>query len=356
VRLALTHAYSWPDVRRGAERIIVELSEALAGRGHDVTVLTAGRKAGITHHHGVRTERMRQRSDVGPEHEADFGRRLLPRLVRHRFDAVHSLGPRDAVAAIRTARVRGHRTVYTQLGLPLVAWWVTQPENDAHTRVVRDIDVYGCMSRYALDALATEFGRQGALTPGGVDLERFQPATAREAHPTILFSGALSEPRKGVGTLLEAMALVVKKEPAVRLWLSGPGDPAPLLAAAPAAARACTDALPLGEPGAQAERYGRAWVSVLPSKFDSFGMVLVEALACGTPVVASDHAALPELVTPGRTGYLSPPDDPVALAEALLQGLELSHRPGVADDCRASARPYDWKTGVAPLLEELYTS
>ncbi|MES4793150.1 MAG: hypothetical protein C4321_09370, partial [Chloroflexota bacterium] len=78
--------------------------------------------------------------------------------------------------------------------------------------------------------------------------------------------------------------------PDVAVWLSGPGDASALLAAAPPEARARTTVLPLGEPTAQHERYGRAWVTTLPSRGDSFGMVLVESLACGTPIVAAaDH-------------------------------------------------------------------
>jgi len=95
-------------------------------------------------------------------------------------------------------------------------------------------------------------------------------------------------------------------------------------------------------------------VTALPSKNYSFGMVLVESLACGTPVVASTHSALPELVEPGVTGALCEPDDPASLAAALLDGLDLGARPATVAACRAVAARYDWATSVAPMLERIY--
>jgi hypothetical protein len=59
-------------------------------------------------------------------------------------------------------------------------------------------------------------------------------------------------------------------------------------------------------------------------------------------------------VQAGVTGELCPPHDPPALAAAVLRGLALARRPGIAERCRVSARPYDWDDGVAPLCERLY--
>ncbi len=95
-------------------------------------------------------------------------------------------------------------------------------------------------------------------------------------------------------------------------------------------------------------------MTCLPSTHDSFGMALLESLACGTPLVTTTHSAPQELVTPGVTGELCPPGDPEALAEALLRGLALSEREVTAQRCRAAAAPYDWDGGLAPLCEGLY--
>jgi phosphatidylinositol alpha-mannosyltransferase len=359
VRIALTHAFCWPEVRRGAERFLAELGPALVRRGHEVWHYSSAWDAGLALERGVRMVRLPRRFEDQYRHERDFGRRLLPRLAGRPFDAVHSLGRHDAVASLCAARLRGdgRRTVMTDLGLPDRAWWRSQGRREALAAgwAVRAIDVYSGMSRAAVQALAASYGRgDGVVVPGGVDLTAFAPAAPREPAPTILFSGAIAEPRKGIALLLEAVALIAQSAPAVRLWLSGPGDAAPLLAHAPAAARERTIVLGVGEAGAQHERYGRAWATCLPSTYESFGMALLESLACGTPLVTTTHAAPKELVEAGVTGELCRPGDPDDLAQACLRAFALAGDPQTARRCRDSAAPYDWDGGLAPLCEGLY--
>ncbi|MGI8864993.1 MAG: glycosyltransferase family 4 protein [Solirubrobacteraceae bacterium] len=361
MRIALTHAFCWPEVRRGAERFVPSLGAALVRRGHEVVHFSAAWTPGCTIEDGVETVRLRRRFGHAYRHEADFGGRLFIRLVRERFDAVHSLGRHDAVASIRAARLRGdsRRTVVTDLGIPDRRWWSQQGwfQARAVAKVVAGIDVYSAMSRTAVDQLALSYGRRdGVVVPGGVDLSRFRPAPQREPRPTILFSGAITEPRKGVALLLSALPLIAAEEPDVVLWLSGSGDPDPLLAAAPAQARKHVQALGLGDPRRQHERYGGAWVTCLPSSHDSFGMALAESLACGTPVVSTTHGAPHELVREGVTGELCRAEDFRSLAAACVRALKLARRPGTTAACRLSAEPFDWDAGVAPLCERLYAT
>jgi glycosyltransferase involved in cell wall biosynthesis len=358
VRIALTHAYSWPEVRRGAERFVPALGAALARRGHEVVHYTAAWEPGRSIVDGVKTIKLRRHFHGFNKHETEFGWRILPRLAAGRYDAVHSLGRHDALASIRAARLhRGRRTVITDLGLPDPEWWRAQGEREARAveKVVAGVDVYSGMSRTAVEYLARNYGRSdGVVVPGGVDLDAFAPAAEREADPTILFSGAITPPNKGVSVLLEALPLIAESEPGVQLWLSGPGDVEPLLAAAPPGARERTLALGLGDASAQHERYGRAWVTCLPSMYDSFGMALVESLACGTPLVTTTHAAPKELVEEGVTGELCEPRDPAGLAQACLRGFELARRLETVEACRAAAEAFDWDRGLAPLVERLY--
>jgi glycosyltransferase involved in cell wall biosynthesis len=111
--------------------------------------------------------------------------------------------------------------------------------------------------------------------------------------------------------------------------------------------------LPLGTPEEQGERYARAWVTALPSRSDTFGLVLIESLAAGTPIVVLDDAAPPELVV-GGNGAISPSLEPEDLAKALQQGLDLAATPGIAELCRSSVQQYDWDGAIAPLLENVY--
>lgn len=359
VRIALTHAYCWPEVRRGAERFLPSLGAALARRGHEVVHYSSAWRPGREVVAGVTTVRLRRRHEEQYRHEADFGRMVGPRLAAGRFDAVHSLQRRDAVASIRAARLhRNRRTVFTDLGLPERAYWerVGRKEARAVERVVGGIDVYSGMSRCALDQLEREYGRtDGVVVPGGVDTEAFAPAAQRAPKPAVLFSGAFAEPIKEVALLLRALPLVAATEPEVELWLSGPGDATALLEGAPPEARERTRVLGLGEAAEQPDRYGRAWATCLPTRHDSFGMVLVESLACGTPIVTTTRGAPPELVEPGITGELCEPGDPGALAGALTRALALARRPETVGACRASAERFDWDGAIAPLAERLYS-
>jgi phosphatidylinositol alpha-mannosyltransferase len=359
VRIALTHAFCWPEVRRGAERFTAELGAALVRRGHEVVHFSAARRAGVSVERGVRTVRLRRLFDGQYRHEVDFGARLVPHLARTRFDAVHSLGRFDALASILAARARRDRrvTMVTDLGFPDPGWWASQGLINARaaSSVVARIGVYSAMSQTAVDCLARNYGRgDGVVVPGGVALASFTPAEHRASRPTILFSGVITERRKGVPVLLEALPLIAASEPEVELWLSGPGDPTGMVAEGPAAARPRVRMLGVGEAGRQHERYGSAWITCLPSTNDSFGMALVESLACGTPIVTTTDSAPKELVEPGVTGELSAPGDPQSLAEACLRGFELAHRRATVAACRAAAEPFDWDLGIAPLCERLY--
>jgi glycosyltransferase involved in cell wall biosynthesis len=324
-------------------------------RGHDVTILTAGSRATRQHDDGVTVIKFRRLFRNPDHHERWFGWRLLSNLAAGRFDAVHSFMPYDALAAIRTRSRAKHRTVYEELGIPAPVNWANLRDRSVRHRIVRDVDVYGCMSRYALASLEQECNRTGVLIPGGVRMDKFVPATSREPIPTLLFSGALNEPRKGLGDLLQALDLLSHDGSAPRLWLSGPGDASPILASAPPTAREHVEVLELGDPEEQADRYGRAWVTVLPSVNDSFGMVLLESLACGTPIVAANHAATPELVLPG-TGAVSEPGNPTSLARAISAALDLARQPQTVEACRSFAARFDWDEALAPLLERLYAA
>jgi D-inositol-3-phosphate glycosyltransferase len=100
--------------------------------------------------------------------------------------------------------------------------------------------------------------------------------------------------------------------------------------------------------------YSAAEAVVVPSQYESFGMVALEAMACGTPVVASEVGGLAFLVQDGETGYTVPVGEPTALAErlaALLNDAELRQRMG--RQAAAFARKYDWKL-IAGEVVKLY--
>jgi glycosyltransferase involved in cell wall biosynthesis len=101
-----------------------------------------------------------------------------------------------------------------------------------------------------------------------------------------------------------------------------------------------------------AELYGRAWATVLPAVAEAFGLVLVESLACGTPIVALDEGGPAEIVEPGVGATAAA--TPESLAAACAEALDLARSGGIAGACRDVARRWDWREAVVPMMEEVY--
>jgi D-inositol-3-phosphate glycosyltransferase len=154
---------------------------------------------------------------------------------------------------------------------------------------------------------------------------------------------------KRVDLLVAAWPHVRRRHPDARLLLLRPGD------AGLAARLEAREGIELMEPvvgsGELAPVYRRAWACVLPSYGDSFGLVLAEALACGTPAVASVHGALPEIVDREGIGALFDPDTPEALAAAILEVFELAADPGTPARCRARAQEFSTRRNVEAHVE-----
>lgn len=187
--------------------------------------------------------------------------------------------------------------------------------------------------------------------PLGADLELFAPDGEAGPSPgfTFLFSGATIH-RKGFDLLLAAFDRVRAAHPEARLKLAGPrGDAAHLL---DARGLDGIDVLgPLGQPALAAEMR-RAGVLVLPSRNDSYGMVVAEALASGVPVLISEMVGAKDLVTEGRTGWIVPVGDVEALAErmAWCAGHPEAVR-ALREDCRRAAEAATWPAYHARLAE-----
>lgn len=357
LRIALTHVSSWPEVARGGERYLHELGSALSDAGHHVRILSSAPRPGRGSILGVDVRWLRRRR-LAPNRfgahaeEVAFGAQALAALAPRRLDVWHALGTSDAAAAALLATVRrGVGSVYSDLGVPAGPSRRRRPDRRLHRFVVDRVGAYVCQSAFAAGYLERDHGRAAVGIPGGVDLHRFRPGRRRD-RPTLLFSGAVLERRKNVALLLEAVALVRRRRPEVELWLVGPGDPSPLLADAPPAARDVTTWLGVVPNDELVARYAEAWVTVLPSEAELFGLAVVESLACGTPVVTLDRGGPAEIVRPG-VGLTSLPEAG-ALAEACTEALDLAADPDTGDACRAAAEPYDWRGSIVPRLEDVY--
>ncbi len=344
LRVALLHPVYWPEVRRGSERFLHDLGTGLAAAGRRPTLITS---------HGGADE---VRSEAGFEvvlNRRPRGQRLqlglageyllhLPatrRTLREReFDLVHSAYPSDALLAAGWAKRTGRPHVFSAMGMPRRPgvhrrriWRRLQ------ARALARADVVTALSAAAAARIDEQFGRDDArVIYPGVDLARFRSERERSASPKVLCLASIADTRKRVGLLIEAIAILRRERPDVRLVLSKPVGPgAPVVDAT----HEWIDLID-PEPSTIADVYRDAWLTVLPSFDEAFGLVLVESLACGTPVVGANDGAIPEIVADPAYGRLFEEPEPDALAAVIDDALALAESPGIAETCRARARAF----------------
>jgi glycosyltransferase involved in cell wall biosynthesis len=255
-----------------------------------------------------------------------------------RYEVAHAVHPPDALAAARYKRRTGAVAVLSYLGIPDHAGLMERRKRlELTLAALRDCDAVVALSRYAADAFARWLGYEAPVIAPGVDLAAFALGGARAVSPTIVCSAAAEEPRKHVGLLVQALALVRRERPDARLMLSRPRDPAAARSAGVDLDVPGVELADLDGRAALARAYQEAWVTVLPATNEAFGLVLAESLACGTPVVGYDDGAIPELIDRPGIGGLFQRLSPEALAAALLEACELSGRAETAGRCRQRA-------------------
>lgn len=219
--------------------------------------------------------------------------------------------------------------------------------------------------------------RKLVIIPPGVDTSHFYPIPADEAkqfiglkpeNRMVLFVGRI-EPLKGVDTLIQAMSCLDLQgmHRPVHLAIIG-GDvsesPEDMSEEMNRLQKLCDDLLMgamvifLGKRGQDTlpYYYSAAEVVVMPSLYESFGMVALEAMACGTPVIASEVGGLGYLVQDGLTGYTIPDSDPKALSDKLSKLLGdsgLRHQMGR----NAAEYAFDYAWGkIASQIVEVYNN
>jgi phosphatidylinositol alpha-mannosyltransferase len=359
VRVALVHPFAWPDVRRGGERYLDDLQWYLRGNGHDVDVITGTRGRGevVDVVHGA-NRRLRQipdlvvwRAGVKLREPDTFGVRVLPTLLRHRYEVVHALMPTSALAA----RLAGQPVVFTLLGHPSEELLAGHAAKRWTLRAaINRAGAVTALSPQVARDVQSAFGREPTVLAPGVRSERYA-ARPRNATPTILFASALA-PVKGLDVLLAAFAIVAATDPDVRLVLSGPGEAEWAFERAGAAIDAYRDRVDNigpGDPDDLPRKYAEAHVTVLPSRNEAFGLALAESLASGTPVVGCAGGGADEIVT-NDVGRIVAYGDPVALASAISEVLLMAKDESIAQRCVTRAYRWDWVRSIGPQHEAIY--
>jgi phosphatidyl-myo-inositol alpha-mannosyltransferase len=352
VRIGIVCPYSW-EVPGGVQFHVRDLAEHFLRQGHDVSVLapadddeplpayltSLGRAVPVRYNGSV------ARLSFGPVTSA----RVTRWLEAGDFDVLHLHEPvtpsasllalwsstEPVVATFHTANLRS-RAMHT-------ANPVLRPS-------LEKIRGRIAVSEQARATVQRHLGGEAFIIPNGVDVSRFEAASTRPdwvgapERPTLAFLGRVDEPRKGLEVALRALPAVLDRHPGARLLVAGPGDASDLLRDADPRAAAAVEVLGAVSDPDKAALLRSVDAYVAPHLGgESFGIVLVEAMAAGAPVVASDLAAFSAVLDGGRTGVLFETGSDAGLSRALL---DLLADPGRMTRLRAAgqdrARVFDW--------------
>jgi len=332
--------------RGGIEQVAHDLANALVSRGHHVTVFTYDPKpAGASYDVSLLPGRAFVNSWLG--------RRLTMGYLANVFAVLPGYRGYDAVLA------HGDSLLLPLTGRPVIRIMhgTALEEAQSATSVGRRLLQLGVYAQELLTA-ATQRGTVGIsentrrfnpfvrrVIPDGIDLRVFQPAAGtRSPRPMLLFVGAMGGRKRGAWMLDLFTTRITPAFPdAVLHMVSPPGPVTPGVVYHTGIDR---DAL--------ADLYRQAWLFVSPSTYEGFGLPYVEAMACGTPVVATPNPGSREVLSDGRYGRLASDDvfadticallsDDVERARMTRDGL----RRAADFDILTSARAYE------SLLEEL---
>jgi glycosyltransferase involved in cell wall biosynthesis len=384
MRIAMVSEHASPlstlgGVDAGGQNVhVAALAQAIAATGRRVTVYTRRDDPALPERVPFGRRVMVHHVDAGPpehvpkddlfEHMPEFADGLARAWSRTRPDVVHSHFWMSGWAARAAVHKPNVPIVHTYHALGVTK---RQQQGAKDTSPAARLDVEQELARNCDHIVATsteevfELVRMGAeqsrvtLVPCGVDLQHFTPA--RQLRPLkgnrVLVVSRLVE-RKGIGNVIDALAAL----PDVELVIAGGPARTELHTDAEArrlAARACSAGVAdrvafLGrvERDALPELFHSAAVVACVPWYEPFGLVALEAMACGRPVVASAVGGLVDTVLDGVTGVHVPPRDPEAVATGLRRILDdpaFGEQLGRAGAARAGSR-YGWRTVAAHTL------
>ena len=309
----------------GAETHLHEIFGRLARRGHAITLLVSRPRGapGRQEVDGMEVHRVGGRYTFNVVAPAYYRRRLADRefdVMVEDLNKVPLLSPLWArhPLALLVHHLFGS-TAFQEAAWPLagLTWLLERPLGPAYRRV----PVMAVSRSTAEDLASRGLPEDGiSVIPNGVDLSRLSPAPAggRFEAPTVLYLGRLKR-YKRVDLPIRAVAALRDEGVDVRLIIAGTGDQEARL-------RALVRELGVGEAvefrgfvseEEKVDLFRRAWVHVLTSPKEGWGITNLEAAACGTPTIASDAPGLRDSVVDGETGFLVPHGDVRALAERI---------------------------------------
>ena len=358
MKIGLVCPYSW-DAPGGVRSHVADLAQTLITRGHDVSVL-----APIDENDDLPEWIVDGGSPVsvpynGSVAKLSFGVKATGRVRRWirdgDFDVLHVHEPLAPSLSLLACWVgRG----------PIVATWHSSSERSrmlSASFYIAQTAMEKVTARIAVSEDARRFlvghvGGDAVLIPNGVRVDDFVTDERLDvidpSRPSMVFLGRMDEPRKGLHVLVEALPEIVARVPDVQVVIVGPGDIDDQRASLDESVRPNVVYLGRVSDADKARAFASADVYVAPhTGGESFGIVLAEAMAASTAVLASDLPAFRNVLSDGVAGRLFPTGDSAALAAAAVDLLtDSSAREAFVVAGRSRVMDFDWDHVVDDVL------
>jgi phosphatidylinositol alpha-mannosyltransferase len=358
MRVGIVCPYDW-EVPGGVREHISGLAEALIELGHEVSVIAPADDDADLPYYVVPAGRAVPVPYNGSVARLAFGFLSAGRVRRWLkdgdFDVLHVHEPAAPSLSLLACWVADGPIVATMhAAMPRSrALHAAQP---ILASALEKISGRIAVAEAARSTLVEHLGGDAVLIPNGLHVSRYEKAEPLPGFPgqggTLGFLGRLDEARKGLDILLAAFTLMAAERPDLRLLVAGRGDPDEVYAQVPPALR---DRVVLLGQVSDADRIRMLHsvdVFCAPNTGgESFGYVLVEAMASGAPIVASDLEAFRQVLRGGEAGELFPTGDPAALAAAAGRLLDdPARRATLAANAAVAVREFDWSVVARDVL------
>lgn len=363
MRIGIVCPYSW-DIPGGVSAHVADLAEALIRMGHHVSVLAPAEFDELLPDFVVSTGKPRAVKYNGSVARLSFGpiaaRKVSKWIEEGEFDVLHvhePLAPSLSVLACWAAKGPIVATWHSSMDKSRMMLTLSKLAQTAMEKVSARIAV----SEAARTTLIKHVGGDAVVIPNGVDIATFVNAKPMFGWPgtnqSIVFLGRGDEPRKGLSVLVESYPEIRRQHPNVRLLIAGPGEPADTLKKLTREDRASVTVLGMVAPQDKASVLASGTIYVAPNTGgESFGIVLLEAMASGTPVVASDLEAFRRVLDNGKAGVTFANEDSADLARVVSDLLSDPARCAeLSAQGKLRAAEFDWSV-VAEKIVDVYES
>jgi phosphatidylinositol alpha-mannosyltransferase len=352
LRIGIVCPYGW-DTPGGVQIHIKEQAEWLLSKGHEVSVLapvtdedgniepwivSAGRPISIPYNGAV------AKVIFGPLASS----RVKQWISSGEFDLLHLHEP--AIPSLSLlAGWAGDGPMVATFHAATNSQKIANAIGTMLDPLIERITAKIAVSEIARETLKDRFNTEAVVIPNGIDMSKFDNIGSRAewALPnTIGFIGRFDEPRKGLSVLLDAIPKIVSQVPNLRVLVAGPGEVKDFQEEVPPQLRDRITFLGRISELEKAQFFKSISLYIAPNTGgESFGIILAEAMASRTPIIASDLPAFDRLLDQGKSGELFATGDSGALASAVLKllGDEIS-RKKIADAGYEKAKIFDWNS------------